>query len=186
MQENLEIERRFFVDGRGPKPWQSCESKSRIMQFYIESSKINITDGVLNYGSVGLVPLDEKMESISTFQNWTARIRYSDSSTILTLKGERIQATAVEFEWLISRSSGEEVLHSGEFPSIEKTRYNWRGSDGMLWEIDEFEGGLAGLVLAEVELQSEDSPVEIPPWVGREITGEGSWSNAALAHAQTS
>ena len=55
------------------------------------------------------------------------------------------------------------------------------GSDGLLWEIDEFEGSLAGLILAEVELESQDQLVEIPSWIGMELTGLGNWSNAALA-----
>tara|TARA_B100001094_G_C18170018_1_gene794522 strand:- start:1982 stop:2551 length:570 start_codon:yes stop_codon:yes gene_type:complete len=182
MQENLEIERRFFIDEGDSKPWMSCESKSKIMQFYIDSLQINIKDGVLNYGPIGLVQIDEKSGLISTTKDWTARIRYSDSSTFLTMKGKRIQATAVELEWPIERDIAEEIFLMEDFPLVEKTRYNWRGSDGMLWEIDVFEGGLEGLVLAEVELPSENHPVEIPSWIGQEITGDGSWSNAALAY----
>ena len=182
MEENLEIERRFFVDGRGIKTWHSCESKSKIMQFYIDNSEINILDGVLRYGAIPLVSSITASDILLEEGEWTARIRYSDSSTLLTMKGPRVRATAVELEWQIERARGEEVFILGDFPSIKKTRYNWRANDGMLWEVDEFEGVLSGLVLAEVELQSEDTPIEIPSWVGREITGEGSLSNAALAH----
>jgi len=53
--------------------------------------------------------------------------------------------------------------------------------DGFIWEIDEFEDGLAGLILAEVELPSEQQPVELPSWIGLELTGLRNWSNAALA-----
>ena len=182
MEENLEIERRFFVDGRGIKTWHSCESKSKIMQFYIDNSEINILDGVLRYGTIPLVSSIAASDILLEEGEWTARIRYSDSSTLLTMKGPRVRATAVELEWQIERARGEEVFRLGDFPSIKKTRYNWRANDGMLWEVDEFEGVLSGLVLAEVELQSEETPIEIPSWVGREITGEGSLSNAALAH----
>ncbi len=182
MNGNLEIERRFFVGAGVIKPWQSCESQSKIMQFYLDSSELNVLDGVLRYGSIPLVPSINESDIILDEGEWTARIRYSDSLTILTMKGPRVRATAVELEWEIERAKGEEIFLLKEFPSLEKIRYNWRGDDGMLWEIDEFEGVLSGLVLAEVELESEETPIEIPSWVGREITGEGSLSNAALAH----
>ena len=55
------------------------------------------------------------------------------------------------------------------------------GADGLVWEIDEFEEGLAGLILAEVELSSEQQAVELPSWIGIELTGLKNWSNAALA-----
>jgi adenylate cyclase len=55
------------------------------------------------------------------------------------------------------------------------------GTDGLVWEIDEFEGALAGLILAEVELSSEQQVVELPTWIGIELTGLRNWSNAALA-----
>ena len=51
----------------------------------------------------------------------------------------------------------------------------------MIWEVDEFEGGLAGLILAEVELVDENQEVNLPHWLGMELTGLASWSNAALA-----
>ena len=183
MQENLEIERRFFIDEGTSKVWQTGESKSRIMQFYIDSSQIYIKDGLMFYDSVEVVCADEKSALISTTKKWTARIRYKDDKTILTLKSKRSESTAVELEWEIEREKGEEIFLMDDFPSIEKTRYNWRGVDQILWEVDEFEGGLNGLILAEVELPSEDHVIEIPSWAGREITGDKSWSNAALARS---
>ena len=65
---------------------------------------------------------------------------------------------------------------------MEKTRYYWSGADKTVWEIDEFEGGLAGLILAEVELDSENQTIELPSWLGLELTGLANWSNAALAN----
>ncbi len=50
----------------------------------------------------------------------------------------------------------------------------------MLWEIDEFEGDLAGLIIAEVELETEASEVLLPEWVGMELTHLEGWSNASL------
>ena len=84
-------------------------------------------------------------------------------------------------EWVVEEEHALALLASGPFPSIEKTRYVLTGSDGMVWEVDEFEGGLAGLILAEVELPSSQTEVVLPPWAGQEITGLASWSNHALA-----
>ena len=51
----------------------------------------------------------------------------------------------------------------------------------MVWEVDEFEGGLAGLVLAEIELPDIDYDVVLPEWLGIELTGLHQWSNSTLA-----
>jgi CYTH domain-containing protein len=55
------------------------------------------------------------------------------------------------------------------------------GEDDLLWEVDEFEGELVGLIIAEVELEKEDQDVIIPPWTGLELTTLRGWSNAALS-----
>jgi CYTH domain-containing protein len=74
-----------------------------------------------------------------------------------------------------------DVIMIRPFPNVQKTRYCVVAVDDFIWEIDEFEGELAGLILAEVELPSEQQPVELPPWIGLELTGLRNWSNAALA-----
>ena len=100
----------------------------------------------------------------------------------MTLKGRRTHATAVELEWEVERSIAESLIAENDPAFVEKSRYEWRSDDGFLWEVDEFEGGLANLILAEVELPSEDTPIRIPSWVGIELTGNHGWSNSALAH----
>ena len=55
----------------------------------------------------------------------------------------------------------------------------------MLWEVDEFLGGLTGLILAEVELSSEDESIEIPLWAALELTGNHAWANSSLAYKQS-
>ena len=64
-------------------------------------------------------------------------------------------------------------------PLIEKTRYRIE-HDGLTWEVDVFEGENAGLVVAEVELPSADTPVDIPAWAGDEVTGDPRYYNANL------
>jgi adenylate cyclase len=68
-----------------------------------------------------------------------------------------------------------------ELPYTRKIRWLWHGEDNLLWEIDEFSDKLSGLIIAEVELESEQQPVKIPAWAGMELTNMRSWSNASLA-----
>ena len=84
-------------------------------------------------------------------------------------------------EWVVSPEVGGAINSLGPYPSVEKTRYVWAGPDGGEWEVDEFEGRLAGVILAEIELNSPNQVVVIPEWIGHEITGLPSWSNRSLA-----
>ena len=177
---NTEIERRFLVDGRRDKPWRECHSKVNIKQFYLDSAALEINQQSIAYSGFELVKITPEEYGILVGENnWISRIRMADEDIILTMKGKRLHASATELEWKINSLPSMQNLE--ELPHVIKTRYNKLGSDGLLWEIDEFEGSLAGLILAEVELESQDQDVEIPSWIGMELTGLGNWSNAALA-----
>ncbi len=63
---------------------------------------------------------------------------------------------------------------------VEKTRHHVE-YDGMLWEIDVFEGANGGLIVAEIELDSEDQGFSLPPWVGEEVSGDARYLNSSLA-----
>jgi adenylate cyclase len=63
---------------------------------------------------------------------------------------------------------------------IDKTRYRVRHADH-LWEVDEFAGDNAGLIVAEIELQAEDEPFERPSWLGAEVSDDPRYYNANLA-----
>ena len=180
MAINTEIERRFLVDGRGDKPWRECQSKVNIQQFYLDSAAVEINQQSIAYSGFELIKITPKEHGILVGENnWISRIRMADEDIILTMKGKRLHASATELEWKIN--SLPSIQNLEQLPHVIKTRYNKLGSDGLLWEIDEFEGSLAGLILAEVELESQDQLVEIPSWIGMELTGLGNWSNAALA-----
>ena len=180
MAINTEIERRFLVDGRGDKPWRECQSKVNIQQFYLDSAAVEINQQSIAYSGFELIKITPKEHGILVGENnWISRIRMADEDIILTMKGKRLHASATELEWKIN--SLPSIQNLEQLPHVIKTRYNKLGSDGVLWEIDEFEGSLAGLILAEVELESQDQVVEIPSWIGMELTGLGNWSNAALA-----
>lgn len=183
MSEYTEIERRFFVNGEGDKPWREDGDSTSIRQFYLDKGQLVFSESELIYGGAVIVHLNEEEQVLfQSEKDWTVRVRFRDERTVFTLKGRRTNASAIELEWPIERALGEALVSLEEYPRVEKTRYEWRGSDGMLWEIDEFEGGLLGLVLAEIELQNIEQPVELPEWVQLEITGNRAWSNSNLAY----
>jgi len=68
-------------------------------------------------------------------------------------------------------------------PHVVEKRRHIVPFGGLTWEVDVFEGRHAGLVMAEVELQSEDQRVELPAWVGREVTDDDRYFNASLSRA---
>ena len=168
----IEIERRFFVDGRGEKPWRG-ERLLSIFQCYLTGVKLD--EGNIVWNGHNLARADTDLSNISTW-----RIRLQDGVAMLTAKGFRIGASAAEFEWPISKDLFDSLSLEG-LPSVSKTRYLWNGEDGLMWEIDEFESPLGGLIIAEIELESESQPVIIPSWTGLELTNLRGWSNAALA-----
>ena len=168
----LEIERRFLVDGRYQKPWRGDKS-SEIRQFYLKNVKQ--VDDEISWNGTLLVREGQVLSDITTW-----RIRISDGTVTLTAKGRRVGASAEEFEWNIPIELYDS-LPLNDLPSVKKTRYYWIGEDGLLWEIDEFEGVIAGLIIAEVELESESQEVKIPDWAGLEITYLSGWSNSSLS-----
>ena len=187
MEEHLEIERRFFVEHGGEKPWRVLEASSKVVQHYLDVNFLHLQGHSLVYNeAVEIITLEEDTRAVFLSEkDWTVRIRFRDEHTTLTLKGRRTNATAAELEWSIERKLAEQIVAQREHPFVEKRRYLWDGVDGFVWEVDEFEGELSPLVLAEVELPSEDASVELPPWLGEEITGDHSWSNASLAHRKS-
>jgi len=182
MAYSMEIERRFFIDGRTDKPWRDGFDSSHIRQYYIPYDRFTVLENRLLFDSSKLTELtDEESEIISNSNSFTSRIRITQDKSILTLKGKRNHASAIELEWEIESSMALKITASGDFPHVEKVRFFWTGEDGLVWEVDEFEGGLAGLILAEVELENETQEVILPQWLGMELTGLHNWSNAALA-----
>ena len=183
LTEYIEIERRFLVDGREEKPWRIGSTASDIKQYYLPQEALSLEEGKLLIGSIALVePNDEEVRVWVNIQDWSVRVRVRDGVFFLTCKSKMSHDSAYELEWIIDAKTGSSLIENGRFPHVEKTRYVWPGTDGKAWEVDEFEGVLAGLILAEVELQNTQEKVEVPEWIGQEITGLPSWSNKALAN----
>ena len=110
----------------------------------------------------------------------TVRVRIAGGKAFLTIKGVTQGATRAEFEYPIPMEDAEQLLKLSDGPIIEKDRYRIV-HDGALWEVDEFWGDNAGLVLAEIELKSEDQPFSRPTWLGEEVTQDRRYYNSSLA-----
>jgi adenylate cyclase len=109
------------------------------------------------------------------------RIRsIDDKEAKLTLKIGASGLVRHEFEYDVPLADAEELLTLANGNTISKTRYDVPHADHV-WEVDVYEGKLAGLVVAEVEMESEDEQPALPSWVGREVTGDRRFSNQALA-----
>lgn len=109
------------------------------------------------------------------------RIRISDGSeAVLTLKFSGPGRGRDEYEYPVPLAEAEEMQAFATGRVIEKTRHHVR-YDGYLYEVDEFAGGLAGLVIAELETPDAVPDERLPPWLGREVTDDARYYNARLA-----
>lgn len=182
MDEYTEIERRFLVDAREEKPWRNGIGRFTIEQHYNVGALLQVHEQALYLNEVHVANLTVgELELLMAVDSWTTRLRKRNEDYMMTYKSRIADDTAYELEWDVSPDVAGKILERGPFPFVEKIRYLVQGSDGLVWEVDEFEGALAGLVLAEVELPSNQTEVVLPSWAGQEITGLRSWSNRALA-----
>ena len=110
----------------------------------------------------------------------TVRVRIAGERAFLTIKGVSQGATRSEFEYEIPVDDARQLLQLADGPVIEKTRRVVM-HEGSRWEVDEFFGENAGLVVAELELESEDQPFARPAWLGREVTDDPRYYNSNLA-----
>ena len=146
-----EIERKFLVNSSDYK--EEASGKSRVVQGYLNSDSER-----------------------------TVRVRIMAAEGFITVKGKSNATGTTRFEWEkeISVQEAEALLGLCEPGVIEKTRYEIRLGNH-LFEVDEFSGDNAGLVVAEVELSSENEVFEKPLWLGEEVTGDKRFYNSYLA-----
>lgn len=158
IMQNTEIERKFLVTSEAFIA-QATESKE-IMQGYLckEPGK-------------------------------TVRVRIQGDKAFLTIKSSLLRKGIAKFEWEkeIDPSDAKELLQLCLPGAIIKTRYIIPCKGERLevkgerkWEVDVFHGHKQGLVLAEIELGSEDEPFERPAWLGEEVTGQPQYYNANM------
>lgn len=110
----------------------------------------------------------------------TVRVRLAGHRAFLTIKGLSIGASRAEFEYEIPTADAEQLLKLSDGPTVEKIR-RVINLDGSVWEVDEFLGENAGLVVAEIELQSEEQAFTRPEWLAEEVTHERRYFNSSLA-----
>ena len=182
MPAGIERERRFLVDGRGQKPWRNNSDKVEIQQHYIDSSKVFLDTTHLMYGNIQVVELTtDEIETLLKSEVWVFRLRRWNEKYIITGKSKITSESAYELECQIDEEQAREILAAEEYPMVSKTRYIHMFEDQFRWEVDEFEGELAGLILAEIEYTENETITNIPEWCGIELTHLKGWSNAALA-----
>ena len=147
----MEIERKFLVKKK--EDFKSkASSSSRIRQGYLVSGR-----------------------------GCSVRVRIRDDRGYLTIKGPSRNGglTRYEFEKEITFEEAEQLMHLCEPGIIDKTRYLVPYGNHV-FEVDEFYGDNEGLVMAEVELKSEDEPFEKPSFIGQEVTGDRRFYNSHM------
>ena len=112
----------------------------------------------------------------------TVRVRVVRQQAWLTIKGANSGAVRAEFEYPIPVADAEQLLGLCDGPLVRKLRRQVEHA-GHIWEVDEFQGDNAGLVVAEIELPAEDAAFERPDWLGAEVTHDPRYFNSNLASA---
>lgn len=117
---------------------------------------------------------------LSAHPDRVVRVRIEDETATLTIKGRSQGMTRGEWEYPIPLAEADQLLNDlCERPLIEKTRTRIE-YEGMVWEVDEFFGDNLGLVVAEIELESEEQEFAKPNWIAEEVTEDTRYFNANL------
>ncbi|MCB2076435.1 MAG: CYTH domain-containing protein [Novosphingobium sp.] len=146
-----EIERKFLVRGDG---WRARAGDGR----RLEQAYLAITDAA------------------------NVRVRIIDGSkAFITVKSARSGMSRDEFEYAVPVEDARAMMTLRKGAIIEKTRHEVPSAGALVWEVDVFAGAHEGLVLCEIELPDEATRIEMPDWLGAEVTGDPAYYNAALA-----
>lgn len=150
----LEIERKFLVVG---EDWRAQVSRS-----------VEMRQGYLT-GEAGRA---------------SVRVRVEAERAMLNIKAAVVGSARAEYEYEIPLTEGRELLDTLCIGKLEKVRHYIvcpGEGDGVTWEVDQFLGDNAGLVVAEIELASVDQAFARPHWLGRELTDDRRYYNHHLA-----
>ena len=147
------------------------------MSFEIERKFLVTGDAwrALATGEVGI-----RQAYLATEARASIRVRISDKGATLTVKSRGAEMRRLELEYPVPVLEAEAMITLRRGAVIEKVRYLVPCA-GHTWEIDVFSGENEGLVVAEVELADEHQPVDLPPWVGQEVTGQPQYYNGGLS-----
>jgi adenylate cyclase len=148
---SLEIERKFLVKNEEFK--KEAYQKKLLKQGYLNSDK-----------------------------NRTVRVRIADDKGFITIKGKSNSTGTTRFEWEkeIDLLEAEQLLLLCEPSVIDKTRFYVK-SENHIFEVDEFYSDNQGLIVAEIELNSENEQFKKPYWLGKEVTGNIKYYNSSLS-----
>lgn len=152
----IEIERKFLVTGDG---WRAAAHKV-----------VPMAQGYLN----------DLASMQSGAMRASVRVRIAGPEAYLNLKSRELGHTRQEFDYPIPVDDARALLALSAGGLVEKNRH-YVQYEGHLWEVDEFLGQNAGLVVAEIELESADAVFARPAWIGDEVTDELRYYNLALA-----
>lgn len=147
----VEIERKFLVK---KELWEALEKPKG--KYYRQGYLMNSKDRVV-------------------------RVRIADDQGFLTIKGAAEGISRLEYEYEIPKSDAEEMLDRFQPEGTEKMRYRIPEDSGLVWEVDVFLGANNGLVVAEIELNSEDQSFTHPDWLDQEVTHDERYANSNLA-----
>lgn len=120
---------------------------------------------------------------ISREKTGTVRVRITNDKAYLTIKGKPAAGHFARYEWEkeIDVKEAEELMKLCQGTIIDKTRWIVPAmEEGLKWEVDEFHGKHEGLVVAEIELESEDQVVVLPAFIGKEVTDDPQYYNANM------
>ena len=109
----------------------------------------------------------------------TVRVRVLNDSAFLTVKGKTEGCVRDEFEYEVPLEDGLKMLDLCSGRILNKTRY-LVPFEGYTWEVDEYHGDLEGLIVTEVEMKDAKAQITLPPFAGREVTGDPRYYNSQL------
>lgn len=110
----------------------------------------------------------------------TLRVRIAETKAYITIKGPTVGCSRKEFEYEIPIADAQDMMKLTLYPPIVKIRY-MQEIGGKIWEIDEFLDSNEGLIVAEIELNSEQESFVKPEWVEKEVTSDKRYTNASLS-----
>jgi adenylate cyclase len=124
-------------------------------------------------------PISIAQSYLSSSPECTVRVRLKGDKAYLTIKGKTSGISRSEFEYEVPVSEAKEMINTLSSKTLSKKRYEINVGNH-LWEIDVFEGNLAGLIIAEIELSSEDEQFELPEWVIEDVSHDTQYYNSNL------
>ena len=121
-----------------------------------------------------------KQAYLSIDKAMAIRVRIENIQASINIKSKKTERTNYEFEYVIPLDEARSLIGMSSYGVIEKTRFLAEYKD-KIWEVDEFHGNNQGLIVAEIELDTEDESFDFPDWIGEEVTTDFRYLNSNLA-----